>query len=65
MPVHVEEMSADVTLSEGELPMSDSQLEKLVEIVMQRIEQAKLDQQHGDESSEIRNSATPMDNQYI
>ena len=30
MPVHIEEMTSDVTIVEGELPMTPAQIEKLV-----------------------------------
>ena len=37
MPVHIEEMTSDVTIVEGELPMTPAQVEKLVRLVMKRI----------------------------
>jgi len=37
MPVHIDEMSSDVTIVEGELPLTAAQIDKLVKLVMRRI----------------------------
>jgi hypothetical protein len=37
MQVHVEEMTSEVSVIEGELPMTAAQIEKLVKLVMKRI----------------------------
>jgi hypothetical protein len=37
MPVHIEEMSSEVTVVEGELPMTMMQIDKLAKVVMGRI----------------------------
>ena len=37
MPVHIEEMSSEVMVVEGELPMSSMQIDKLAKVVMSRI----------------------------
>ena len=37
MPVHVDELSSEVTVVEGELPLTTPQIEKLVKLVMGRI----------------------------
>ena len=37
MPVHVDEMSSEITVVEGELPLTPQQIEKLVKLVMRRI----------------------------
>jgi hypothetical protein len=54
MPVHVDEMTTEVEAFEGELPLSPAQLEKLVELVMRRLEERQRDQQLLRESTEIR-----------
>ena len=35
MPVHVEQLNSEVTLIDGDLPLTDEQLEKLVQRVLQ------------------------------
>ena len=37
MPIHIEEMQTEVTVSEGELPLSAAQLERLIELVAARL----------------------------
>ncbi len=39
MPVHVEEMNSEVTAYDGDLPLSPAQIDKLVNIILQRLEQ--------------------------
>jgi len=37
MPVHIDELTSDVTVVEGELPLTKPQIDKLVNLVMSRI----------------------------
>jgi hypothetical protein len=37
VPVHIEELTSDVTVVAGELPLTPAQIDKLVAIVMARI----------------------------
>jgi hypothetical protein len=41
MPMHVEKLTSEVTLHEGELSLTPAEVEKLVAIVLARIEQQK------------------------
>ncbi len=45
MPVHVEEMNSEVAIFDGDLPLSPAQIDKLVKIILQRLEQK---QSHAD-----------------
>ena len=59
MPVHVENLSTNVEAFEGELPLSRAQLERLVELVIARLEEKQRTERARQESSEIRGEATP------
>lgn len=63
MPVHIDEMHTEVNVLDGELPLSPAQIEKLVRIILQRLEenQRRLDQNR--RASQIRNSAIPKEQQ--
>jgi hypothetical protein len=54
MPIHVEEMTTEVEAFEGELPLSATQLDKLVELVIQRLEEKEKEKEARQESTEIR-----------
>jgi hypothetical protein len=53
MPVHIDEMSSEVTMFDGELPLTPAQIDKLVRLVMSRI----ADQHRAEES---RRAATEL-----
>lgn len=57
MPIHIEEMSTEITAAEGELPLSHEQMEKLVDYVAQRIEQKQQEEMQRRLATEIKNSA--------
>jgi hypothetical protein len=61
MPVHIEEMQTDVTVFDGDLPLSPEQIEKLVKIVIRRLEEQQQNVMSRRQSTEIRNSAIPQD----
>jgi hypothetical protein len=42
MPIHVERMESEVAVFDGELPLSEAQLRKLVAMVGRRLEERKL-----------------------
>jgi hypothetical protein len=54
MPVHIEEMTSDVTVVAGELPLTDAQIDKLVAIVIKRIAERQLDARRSREATRIR-----------
>jgi hypothetical protein len=57
MPVHVDEMTTEVDAFQGDMPLSREQLEKLVSIVLTRIEERQRERELLRESTQIRPSA--------
>ena len=58
MPVHVEEMTSEVALVEGELPLSDAQIEKLVRLVLKRLGEKKREAQQVRDATQLRRQAS-------
>lgn len=59
MPVHIGEVTSEVAVSRGEIPLSDAQLDALVKIVMNRLEQARRDAARSREATRLRPSSAP------
>lgn len=59
MTVHIEEATSDVTAYAGDLPFSKEQIEKLVKLVMQRLEQKQRETEQNREATSIRNQNAP------
>ena len=59
MPVHIEEMSSEVTVFDGELPLSPAQLERLIQIVIQRLEHKKRTERQHQEATKLRPQSAP------
>jgi hypothetical protein len=59
MPVNIEEMTSDVTVFEGELPLNQKQIEKLMELVLQRLERKQREDQNSREATTLRRQAAP------
>ena len=57
MPVHIDDMTTEVEAFEGELPLSPQQLEKLVELVLRRLEDKQRERDASHESTRIRTGA--------
>lgn len=60
MPVYVQRATSEVTVVDGDLPMSDGQLQKLVDLVIRRIEQRQQEAEYHRAAVTIRNSAQPQ-----
>lgn len=58
MPVHVDEMTTEVDAFE-ELPLSQPQLDRLVELVMMRLEDKQRERKRAQESTRIKTGAIP------
>jgi hypothetical protein len=58
MPVHIEEMTSEVEAVTGDLPLSAAQIEKLVSLVIKRIEARKRESESQDAATRLRPSAT-------
>ncbi len=59
MPVHIEEMSSDVTVLDGDLPLSEAQLNKLVQRVLKALHDKQRESQQSREATTLRREAAP------
>jgi hypothetical protein len=59
MPVHVERITTDLTVVDGELPLSQRQLDKLVALVAARLEREQRLAEQQRDATVIRRSAIP------
>lgn len=59
MPMHIEEMSSEVTVFEGDLPLSEKQTEALVRKVMARLAEERRTARQVGAATELRTGATP------
>lgn len=59
MPVHVEEMTSEVTVAEGELPLTPAQIEKLVQLVMSKLAERGREERRSAEATRLRRQAAP------
>jgi hypothetical protein len=59
MPVHVEEMTSEVAVLDGDLPLSERQMETLAALVLQRLEEKQRAQRQRCEATALRREARP------
>ena len=59
MPMHIEEMTTEVAVFEGDLPLSEKQQEGLIAKVMAKLAEQKKSQGQVGEATELRSGATP------
>jgi hypothetical protein len=59
VPIEVGRFTTDVTVADGDLPLSPAQLEKLVQLVARRVEEKQRDQARSREATAIRGQASP------
>jgi hypothetical protein len=59
MPIHIEEMTTEVTVVDGDLPFSPQQIEQLAKIIEQRLDEKHRQARHLEESTVIRPTAEP------
>jgi hypothetical protein len=59
MPVHIENMTSQVTVADGDMPLSQVQLEKLMAQVLQRLERQQRLAEQDEEAIAIRPAARP------
>jgi choline kinase len=57
VPLQIGELESDVTVMDGDMPFSEQQMERLVEMVCKRLEQKKRAQEQVDESTTLKRSA--------
>jgi hypothetical protein len=58
MPVHIEEMTSDVTIVEGEMPLTPAQIEKLVKLVMKRISDKQKESEKSRAATQLKRQAS-------
>lgn len=59
MPVHVEEMVTEVTVVDGDLPLTKAQLDKIADYVIACLEQRKKDRAMGQAATALRPMSEP------
>ena len=59
MPVHVEEMTSEVAVFDGELPLTPQQVDKLVGLVLQRLQEKQRETRRSREATTLRSEAAP------
>jgi hypothetical protein len=59
MPVHIEEMSTEVTALDGELPLTERQIERLVQIILKRLEAKQREARQTQEAVSLKRGAAP------
>jgi hypothetical protein len=62
MPVHIDEMTSDVSVVEGDFPLTDAQVEKLLKLVMKRLAEKQQDAHRFREATKLRwQSSAPFE----
>ena len=59
MPLHINEMSSDVTVYQGDLPLNQQQINQLVQIVMQHLAEKQRTDRRAREATIVRHEASP------
>ncbi len=59
MPVHVEEMNMEIQVADGDLPLTEAQIDKLVKIVLSRLEHKQRESGRIREATTLRTQAAP------
>jgi hypothetical protein len=59
MPVHVEDVSNEVTVVDGELPLTEAQVERLVAVVLKRLEGKQREARKREGATRLSGSALP------
>jgi hypothetical protein len=59
MPVHVEEMTSEVIVFEGDLPLTDAQVDKLVQLVLKRLAEKEREAKNVREATALRRHVAP------
>jgi hypothetical protein len=59
MPVYIEEMTSEVAIFDGELPLTEAQVDKLVKRVLRCLEEKQREARQSREATSLRRGATP------
>ena len=60
MSVHVENMTSTVEVSDGDVPLSPAQVDRLVQIVLKRLAERDRDARWQRQATELRETSTPF-----
>ena len=59
MPIHIENMTSEVTVLDGDFPLTETQINQLVQLIMQRMEAQQQAQQYQQQATSLRTQAAP------
>ncbi|MEM7335782.1 MAG: hypothetical protein AAF490_27135 [Chloroflexota bacterium] len=59
MSIYIQKMTDDVTLLDGDMPLSPKQIEQLVALILRRLEQNQETKNAHQEMTQLRSSARP------
>lgn len=59
MPIDVGKFTTEVTVADGELPLSPAQVEKLVQVVLRRLQEKLRAEEQTRDATTVRASAAP------
>lgn len=59
MPIHIGELQSEVEAVDGDLPLSATQIERLVALILRRLEQEQRARASAREASVIRRASAP------
>lgn len=57
--IHIESISSETTVLAGDLPLTPQQIDKLVQIVMMRLQEAQEKAKSSRDATAVRSKATP------
>jgi hypothetical protein len=59
MSINVGEMNTDMTVVDGELPLNERQVEKLVQVILKRLDSMKRDEEKSKDATSLNRSNAP------
>ncbi len=59
MTVQIGEMDSEVTVIDGELPLNETQIAKLVQLVIKQLQKEQQDSQRGKEATTLKRGVAP------
>ncbi|CUS06227.1 protein of unknown function [Candidatus Promineifilum breve] len=59
MAVHVEQMTTEVVTAGGDLPLTEAQIERLVQLILRRLAEKERETRYSREANAIRTGVAP------
>lgn len=59
MPVHIQQLTSEVLPLEADLPLSAEQIERLIQLILRRLEQQQRSEQQQREAVALRTGSLP------